>query len=112
MISKAISVLYLSLKYHYTYPCYIEERMAELLTQKSHSKRYVLLKVDCNQSELHNSETELGLYSLNDIYVAAAKHNTTVLLCWSDEEAARYLQALKTHENRTDIALEGIGKKG
>ena len=89
LISKAISVLYLSLKYHYTYPCYIEERMAELFNKKPNSKRYVLLKVD--QSDLHNSESELGLYSLNDVYVAAAKCNTTVLLCWSDEEAAKYL---------------------
>ena len=75
----------------------------------------MLLKCDCEQSELYNNAEQLGLYCLNDIYVAAAKFSTTVLLCWSDDEAARYLYTLKMYENKTDTVLQGwqgCGHKG
>ena len=46
LVNKSISVLFLSLKYHKTYPKYIEERLSNLFNRKRQSRRILLVKMD------------------------------------------------------------------
>lgn len=108
LVSKFISVLYLSLKYHMTYPRYIEERLEKLYYKKPHSKRILLVVMDTSEAELHATDTAGGGFaSLNDVYIQCGKFATTCLMAWSNEEAARYLYTLKSYEKKTDKVLQG-----
>ena len=99
IIGKQISVLFLSFKYHKTYPKYIEERMLELYRAKKGANKILLLKIE----ELD----ELGQLSLDELYVQSSKFNFTVIMAWTDEEAARYLHTLNQYKNKTDTILKG-----
>ena len=48
LVNKGISVLFLSLAYHKTYPQYICTRLSTLFNRKKESKRILLLKHDCD----------------------------------------------------------------
>ena len=68
------------------------------------------------QVDLHQIDLEaLGILVLDEVFVGCAELFTTPLLCWSDEEAARYLYTLKAYEKKTDQVLQGwngCGHKG
>eukprot|EP00249_Psilotum_nudum_P008723 c21468_g1_i3 orf=216-1433(-) len=89
--------LYLSLRYHLLHPDYIYFRIREL--QKSFRLRVVLCYVD----------VEDVIKPLNEVTKTALLHDCTLLCAWSLEECARYLETLKSYENKPpDIIQERI----
>jgi len=84
--------LFLSLKYHSLYPNYIHRRTAELKTDFTLRILLVLVDVQDNANVL---------LLLNKFAVTA---NLTLLLAWSEEEAARYLETFKAFDGK-DAAL-------
>ena len=75
--------LFLSCKYHNLHPKYIHRRISELRTD--FDLRVLLCLVDIED----NASTLLALNKLCVI------NNMTLILAWSNEEAARYLEPLK-----------------
>jgi DNA excision repair protein ERCC-1 len=73
--------LFLTIKYHLLHPHYIVERMAEL----SFRFQVLLLLVDTD-------DNETVLLQLNELCV---RHHFTLMLAWSEPEAARYLECYK-----------------
>lgn len=76
--------LFLSLKYHSLHPSYIHKRIAELRTD--FSLRILLVLVDLED----NTSTLLYLNKL------AVQQNFSMILAWTEEEAARYLESYKS----------------
>ncbi|CAB9509999.1 excision repair protein ERCC-1 [Seminavis robusta] len=83
LLSPTSCALFLSLKYHNLHPQYIHKRIAELRTDFQLRVLLVLVDMDDNQSTL--------LY-LNKL---AVQQNFTMILAWTEEEAARYLESYK-----------------
>lgn len=80
--------LFLSCKYHKLHPTYIHRRIAEL--GKDFELRILLTLVDMDD----NASTLLFLNHL------AVLNNMTLILSWSEEEAARYLETFKAFEKK------------
>ena len=72
--------LFLSCKYHALHPQYIYRRLAEL--KSDFTLRILLVLVD-------EANADTTLFHLNKL---AVLHNMTLILAWSEEEAARYLE--------------------
>lgn len=79
--------LFLSCKYHSLHPPYIHRRIAELKTDFKLRVLLVLVDVDDNMATL---------LFLNKL---AVQKDMTLMLAWSEEEAARYLESYKALEN-------------
>jgi DNA excision repair protein ERCC-1 len=86
--------LFLSIKYHKLYPRYILRRIAEL--RKDFKLRVLLVFVDVDD----NANTIL---QLNTIGVT---NQLTVILCWSELEAARYLETYKTRDGKDATPIQ------
>lgn len=88
-MSPSSCAYFLSLRYHQLNPNYIYERL------KSNKAPYQLkiLLVLCDVTEPSESLKELSRLSL--IY------ELTILLSWSDEESARYLETYKIMEGKS-----------
>ncbi|XP_057860324.2 DNA excision repair protein ERCC-1 isoform X2 [Cryptomeria japonica] len=87
--------LYISLRYHLLHPDYIYYRIREI--QKSFKLRVVLCYVD----------VEDVIKPLHEVTRTALLHDCTLLCGWSVEECARYLETIKTYENKpADNILE------
>lgn len=80
--------LFLSCKYHNLHPTYIEHRTAEL--KHDFTLRVLLVLVDDNDA----SKT---LQFLNTF---CARHRLTMILAWSEEEAARYLETFQAMDGK------------
>ncbi|KAF2198690.1 DNA repair protein rad10, partial [Delitschia confertaspora ATCC 74209] len=79
--------LFLSLKYHRLHPEYIYNRIRDLRGQ--YNLRVLLTMVDIENHE----------ESLRELSKTSLINNVTVILCWSAQEAGRYLELFKTFEN-------------
>ena len=79
--------LFLSLKYHRLHPEYIYNRIRGL--QGKYNLRILLTLVD-----IQNHEEPLKELSKTSLI-----NNVTVILCWSSQEAGRYLELFKSYEN-------------
>lgn len=86
--------LFLSMKYHNLYPNYIQRRIAELKTD--FKLRILLVLVDVED----NANVLLALNRL------AVVHNFTLLLAWSEEEAARYLETFKAFDGKDASSIQ------
>ena len=86
--------LYLSLRYHNLHPDYVHRRIAEL--KSDFTLRVLLCHVDIE-------DNASALLFLNDLCV---KNNMTLILSWSDEEAARYIETLKAFDGTDTSAIE------
>jgi DNA excision repair protein ERCC-1 len=86
--------LFLSCKYHSLYPQYIHRRIAELKTD--FTLRILLVLVDVED----NANT---LAFLNKLAVV---HNMTLMLAWSEEEAARYLETYKAFDGKDASSIQ------
>ncbi len=73
-----LSLLFLSLTYHLTYPLYIITRLDELFRLRKHKNRILLVLMD--------SPDEQNV--INGLMLQAMKFETTVVMCWSFEEGA------------------------
>ena len=79
--------LFLSLKYHRLHPEYIYNRIRDLKGQ--YDLRIILTMVDVDNHE----------DSLRELSKTSLVNNVTILLCWSAQEAGRYLELYKTFEH-------------
>jgi DNA excision repair protein ERCC-1 len=79
--------LFLSLKYHRLHPEYIYNRIRDLKGQ--YDLRIILTMVDVENHE----------DSLRELSKTSLVNNVTMLLCWSAQEAGRYLELYKTFEH-------------
>lgn len=86
--------LFLSIKYHALYPDYIHRRIAELKTD--FKLRILLVLVDIED----NANTLLFLNRL------AVIHNFSLLLAWTEEEAARYLETYKAFDGKDASSIQ------
>lgn len=78
--------LFLTVKYHTLHPLYIRERMAELKFQLT----VLVVLVDTNDSTV----------ALRQLNTLAVRHDVTLILAWSEQEAARYLETYKAYQNK------------
>lgn len=92
-VSHAIGVLYLSVQYHLIRSHYIEGRIGEM--GDAYKVRVLLCLVDVEGCE----ET---IQTLNKL---CFNRNFTLLLAWSKEELARYLECLHIYEGMYQILL-------
>jgi DNA excision repair protein ERCC-1 len=88
IMSTTRCALFLSLKYHSLYPDYIHRRIAELRTD--FILRVLLVLVDTED----NANILLFLNKL------AITNNLTLILAWSEEESARYLETFKAFDGK------------
>ena len=94
ILSAKRCALFLSCKYHALYPNYIHRRIAEL--GRDFELRVLLLLVDVQDNA--NTLRELNKLSvLNDL---------TLILTWSEEEAARYLETFKAFDGKDATLIQ------
>lgn len=85
--------LFLSLKYHRLHPEYIYSRIQAL--GHSYNLRLLLALVD-----IHNHEE-----SLKELSKTSLVNNLTLVLCWSAQEAGRYLELYKSYEHASPASI-------
>lgn len=85
--------LFLSLKYHRLHPEYIYTRIKQLAGK--YALRVVLTMVDIPNHE----------ESLKELSKTSLINNVTVILCWSAQEAGRYLELFKSYENAAPTSI-------
>lgn len=107
-INQSCSLLFLSLKYHRLHPTYIYERIKQL--GNSFKTRILLLQIDHRQKGG-------DIPSLRELIKASTLLNFTIVVSWTMEEAAKYIEQFKllehkspsAHFNKTQTThLEGI----
>eukprot|EP00977_Amphora_coffeiformis_P005627 scaffold1182_cov165-Amphora_coffeaeformis.AAC.3 len=94
ILSAKRCALFLSCKYHALYPNYIHRRIAEL--GRDFELRVLLVLVDVQD----NANT---LRELNKLCVL---HDLTLILSWSEEEAARYLETYKAFDGKDATLIQ------
>lgn len=87
--------LFLSLRYHNLHPNYIHRRIAELKSDFEYRMLLCYVDIEDNTSPL---------LFLNDTCV---QNNLTLILAWSEEEAARYLETVKAFDGKDPTTVIG-----
>lgn len=85
--------LFLSLKYHRLHPEYIYSRLRQL--GKLYNLRILLTMVDINNHE----------EALKELSKTSMINNLTLILCWSAQEAGRYLELFKSYEHASPTSI-------
>jgi len=85
---------FLSLRYHSLHPDYIHRRIAEV--GHDFQLRVLLVRVDVDD----NAEAILVINKL------AVLNDLTLILAWSDQEAARYLETFKVYESKDASSIQ------
>ncbi|KAF2131378.1 hypothetical protein P153DRAFT_355177 [Dothidotthia symphoricarpi CBS 119687] len=93
VVGATTCALFLSLKYHRLHPEYIYNRIRDLKGQ--YNLRILLTMVDIENHE----------ESLRELSKTSLVNNVTVMLCWSAQEAGRYLELFKTFENAAPTSI-------
>jgi DNA excision repair protein ERCC-1 len=88
--------IFLSIKYHRMNPKHADLRIREV----GKNFRLRVLLVFC---DVDDDESVKPLHELNKL---CFNRNFTLLLCWSNEECARYLETLKNYENRSSSSIQ------
>ena len=86
--------LFLSLKYHRLHPEYIYGRIRQL--QGRYSLRLLLSMVDIQNHE----------ESIKELSKTSLINNVTIILCWSAQEAGRYLELYKQFEHAAPTSIK------
>lgn len=94
VVGRVNCMLYLSMRYHRLYPDYIYDRIKKL--GDLYTLRVLLLLFD----------VEDGRHVLREISKLCFYSRMTLILCWSLEEAGRYIEIYKTYENKPADALK------
>ncbi|XP_065898392.1 DNA excision repair protein ERCC-1-like isoform X2 [Dysidea avara] len=94
VLGRTTCALFLSVRYHKLHPNYIHDRLKQLGRQ--YTLRILLLLVDV-------VECQKTLQELTKISLLA---DCTLILSWSVEEAARYLETYKAYENKPPDVLK------
>lgn len=85
--------LFLSLKYHRLHPEYIYSRIRAL--GHKYNLRVLLTMVDIQNHE----------ESLKELSKTSMINNLTLILCWSAQEAGRYLELYKSYEHASPTSI-------
>lgn len=85
--------LFLSLKYHRLHPEYIYSRIRQL--GKLYNLRILLTMVDITNHE----------EALRELSKTSMINNLTLILCWSAQEAGRYLELFKSYEHASPASI-------
>lgn len=85
--------LFLSLKYHRLHPEYIYSRIRAL--GHNYNLRILLTMVDIQNHE----------ESLKELSKTSLINNLTLILCWSAQEAGRYLELYKSYEHASPTSI-------
>lgn len=86
--------LFLSLKYHRLHPEYIYNRIRDL--GKNYNLRVVLTMVDITNHE----------EPLKELSKTSLINNVTIILCWTAQEASRYLELFKSFEGAAPTSIK------
>ena len=93
VIGATTCALFLSLKYHRLHPEYIYTRI-KVLGHK-YNLRLLLTMVDIQNHE----------ESLKELSKTSLINNLTLILCWSAQEAGRYLELYKSYEHASPTSI-------
>lgn len=85
--------LFLSLKYHRLHPEYVYSRLRQL--GKLYNLRILLTMVDITNHE----------EALKELSKTSMINNLTLVLCWSSQEAGRYLELFKSYEHASPASI-------
>ncbi len=85
--------LFLSLKYHRLHPEYIYSRIRAL--GKLYNLRILLTMIDITNHE----------EALKELSKTSMINNLTLILCWSAQEAGRYLEIFKSYEHASPASI-------
>ncbi|PAA50783.1 hypothetical protein BOX15_Mlig020298g1 [Macrostomum lignano] len=94
VLGRTACALFLSVRYHCLHPDYVHRRLKQL-GPKDYDLRILLLLVD-------TQEYSDSVRELNRICLLAG---STLILAWSNEEAARYLESFKSLEKKPADSL-------
>ena len=86
--------LFLSLKYHRLHPEYVYGRIKNL--QGRYNLRILLTMVDIQNHE----------ESIKELSKTSLINNVTIILCWSAQEAGRYLELYKQYEHAAPTSIK------
>ncbi|KAF8332694.1 restriction endonuclease type II-like protein [Cantharellus anzutake] len=94
-VGKTTGVLFLSLKYHRLHPEYIHGRIAQL------GKHYTLriLMILCDVGDQHEN-------LIRELTKVCLINELTIMVAWSFEEVAIYLQTYKAFENKSADSIK------
>jgi DNA excision repair protein ERCC-1 len=92
--------LFISLRYHLLHPSYLFRRMKDLREFKEHQINYKLKIVLC---QVDIEDTVQTLLELNKLCFT---NRFTLILAWSPLEAGRYLETLKSYENKPSTSIQ------
>ena len=93
VVGATTCALFLSLKYHRLHPEYIYSRIRQL--GKLYNLRILLTMVDITNHE----------ESLKELSKTSMINNFTLVLCWSAQEAGRYLELFKSYEHASPTSI-------
>lgn len=93
VVGATTCALFLSLKYHRLHPEYIYTRIRQL--GKLYNLRLLLTMVDIENHE----------QALQELSKTSMINNFTLILCWSAQEAGRYLELFKSYEHASPAAI-------
>jgi DNA excision repair protein ERCC-1 len=85
--------LFLSLKYHRLHPEYVYSRLRQL--GKLYNLRILLTMVDITNHE----------EAIKELSKTSMINNLTLILCWSSQEAGRYLELFKSYEHASPTSI-------
>uniref|UniRef100_A0A7R9WTG4 ERCC1-like central domain-containing protein n=1 Tax=Craspedostauros australis TaxID=1486917 RepID=A0A7R9WTG4_9STRA len=94
IMSTTQCALFLSVKYHQLYPNYIHRRLGEL--KSDFMLRILLVLVD----------VEDNVNALRFLNKLAVTHNLTLMLSWTEAEAARYLETYKALDGTDATSIQ------
>eukprot|EP00842_Homolaphlyctis_polyrhiza_P004593 jgi/Hompol1/5134/HPOL_004173-RA len=96
-VGRSAGLLFLSLKYHRLHPEYLSTRLRQI--ERCFDLRILLCLVDIDDHQ----------QSLRELNRVCIFNNLTMILSWSPEEAARYIETLKAYENKPhDLIKERV----
>jgi len=87
--------VYISMRFHLLHPDYLVSRISEVKSRREFRLRVLLVEKDIDDT------TSLPLLTS-----LAAANGFTVVLCWSKQEAARYLETYKLYERRSAYTIQ------
>ncbi len=93
VITRTSCCLFLSIQYHLLHPDYIHQRIKGLDHQ--YQLRLLLVLVDIQD----------GQNILNELAKIALSSDMTLLVSWSNDEAARYIESYKIYQNKPPDAI-------
>jgi DNA excision repair protein ERCC-1 len=95
-VGRTTGVLFLSMRYHRLHPNYIYERLRQV--GKSYILRVLVLLIDIKDPDK----------TIRELTRVSMILEFTVILAWSSEEAAKYIETFKAYENKP---LDAIKKR-